>query len=203
MRPPLPILIVLATLTWACPSWADEQVLPETVPMDHYKPLWENSPFGMASAKDASETYQLVGFFRVGSVSYATLLEKQGGRKLVISSLANTEDMRLVSIDFNANPLATAATITKGGETIVVKFDPNVLKAQPTAGAPAVQPQPNPAMPGRTPPWGSGPPPWMNTNNPFIQQNPNDPQRMLRRRGQIENSNPTSSTPVAPPAPPQ
>jgi|GEM_PF-4933887 len=124
----------LAILALPIVSRAADPVIPQPPQLDHYQSIWQNSPFGKPSAKDASETYTLVSFFKIGNVSYATLIEKQSNKKLFISSNpASSSDISLVSTSPNVDPLASSVTILKDGEQMIVKFDPTTVKAAPTA----------------------------------------------------------------------
>lgn len=151
------ILGSLITLALLSVSLGADPVTPESPQLERYQPLWVNPMFGKASAKDASETYTLVSFFKIGNVSYATLIEKQSGRKFCISSdtapsADPSSDISLISTDPSTDVLSSSVTIQKDGEQMIVKFDPKTAKAAPTSATPtATNPQNGPGAfpPGR------------------------------------------------------
>ena len=104
-------------------------------PAARYESLWTKSPFAVETPDEnvvESTEYSLVGVFQVENISYASLIEKQNGAHLLISSDKPLNDLTLNSITKKGNG-DTIATFTRNGEQITLKLETSALAVQPPA----------------------------------------------------------------------
>ena len=136
-------------------------VIPEGYPVDRYQTLWEHSPFTIASVQPdaAPDTglatkFSLVGFAKNGQETLVILLKKDSQERVFIGSEPNKENLKLVSVEGDAEPAKCVVTVQKGSEVAKLKFDTAFLAAQGSAnpGNPspsgATVPPGNPGQPG-------------------------------------------------------
>lgn len=151
-------LFVAGSVLSILSSFAKAGVVPEGYPIGRYSSLWEHSPFTIASVQ--TDTVQanfasklaLVGLAKIGSDNLVTLLNKDSQERISVSSEANEQGIKLVSVDADSDPLKTTVTIQQGNETAKVKFDPALLAAPsaPVPGSPGVTHPPNVPHPQTT-----------------------------------------------------
>jgi hypothetical protein len=153
----------LAACSCVCAaSLARGGVIPDGLPVNRYAALWQHSPFTIASVEQVvvqagfASKLALVGIARIGSEDIVTLLNKESQERFTVGAKPNDQDLKLVSVEPNADPLKAAATIQKGGEVAKVRFDQSLLAAQaPQNAAPNGGQQPGPGNgqpPGIQPP---------------------------------------------------
>lgn len=125
--------------------FAADQPIPKSHPVDRYESLWKRSPFTLSSVSDPvvvaagfARQLALAGVAKIGSVELVTLVNKQSQERLLISSQPNAQGIRLVSLQSDPDPSKITATIEKGVETAVVRFDAALLKSALSAQAPAM-----------------------------------------------------------------
>ena len=120
-------------------------VIPVGYSLDRYSSLWKRSPFTIASVQQEvvpagfASKFALVGLAKIGSEDVVTLLDKESQERIILSSQEGAQDLKLILVERDADPLKTSVTIQKGGETGRVKFDPSLLAAAnpPSPAAPA------------------------------------------------------------------
>lgn len=166
--------------------------LPEGFTLKRYETLWKRSPFTLESVvpelqKGFAADLMLVGTSTVGTNHYVMLVNSKNAQRLLVSETLNPNGISLVTITKHEDPTKVTATLKKGGETSIVKFDPAALKSMPTSPRPLL-PTINPMMtnvmnyPGN----------FGNTVNrtPIQPFAPPDPQKFIRKRFPIPGENP-------------
>ena len=142
---------------------ADGPALPGAgFPASHYEVLWTKSPFSVATpdAVEESTDYSLVGVTQLDGVSYASLIEKQSQKDLLISSDKTIDGLKLMTITRSRTGSDTYATILKDGAPLTLKLE-SVPAAGAVAGLPGQQPSvvippgQNIPMPGNSNPPGN------------------------------------------------
>ncbi len=171
-----PFICSLAAVT--APLFAAD-VIPAGYPAERYEILWQKSPFTLASvateqAKPGfAESLVVTGVARIGDEDFLMLFDKKSQERLMLSSTKSAGGIELVTLNASPDPLKTTATVRRGGETAVVRYDPSLLTAPGAAQAaarPGMPGQPNMSLqPGMPNPGGIQPP---TAYPPAIQQPP-------------------------------
>lgn len=147
---------------------AQEPVIPESPPLERFKPLWLSSPFSrniLPENKPAAEAaeYTLLGIGGLGEKWCALVLDKksQPQRRLLLFDDVGDGQDRLVRVTESTSLDQVAAEVVINGAPYVVRYDITSLKAQvaapspgqPQVPAPAIKPAPGqPAIKPPTPP---------------------------------------------------
>ncbi|MGB8352885.1 MAG: hypothetical protein WCD79_03275 [Chthoniobacteraceae bacterium] len=115
------------------PQLAGAGDIPQGYSVDRYTSLWKHSPFTIASVEQNTASvgfaskFALVGVGRIGSEDVVTLLNKESLERIVVSSKAGRQDLKLILVEQDADPLKTSVTLQKGDEVGKVKFDQALL----------------------------------------------------------------------------
>ncbi len=168
-------LLILATvILLAAPARADDEpVIPTTdFAPARYEALWTKSPFAVATSEGPGETspdYMLVGVAKIDNVSYASVVQVQGGEHFLISSDQPVHGMTLNTITHSPNSPDTFATITKDGQTLTLKLQqaPAAVPGAVGTNAPATGPAPGTMTQQITMPGSGGPFPNGASTRPF------------------------------------
>ena len=155
----------LVSLIPSAYSAEPESGTPESVTPEQYeallsRPLFGSEPIVQIVTKEINFAVDLTlrGVSASGGDYEALLFNTATGRHQTVTTEANPEGIRIVSVAENADPNQVSVTLIKGEEKAVVRYSPTDLTAVPAS--------PNPAVPsapggGRTP--ANGPPPGMRT----------------------------------------
>jgi len=105
-------------------------------PPARYEELWTKSPFAVETPDNnvtQSAEYTLVGVAQLGSVAYASLIEKQNQDHILISSDKPLNGLALSAVTKKED--GTYATLSRNGEVITLKLEspPAGAGAQPAA----------------------------------------------------------------------
>ncbi|MBI4024405.1 MAG: hypothetical protein HY360_05450 [Verrucomicrobia bacterium] len=152
------VLFIGGYSAWTGLLVAAEPTLPKGYPAERYDPVWKRSPFTLSSVEQETvkvgfaQQLALVGVAKIGSAETVMIVNKQSQERFTVSEEPGQHGIRLISIQQNLDPLKVAATLKKGDETAVVRFDPVLLKA-----ASAVQPTVHPPMTTANNPAGAAP----------------------------------------------
>jgi len=201
----------------AAPAEPTDAVVPEPFPLERYAKLWEKSPFHLESVAPPQESaglsqqYALTGIAHVSGEPIVFLLERATQLRHMIDRNANTSGLSLVQVDVQSKYADSTATIRRGGEVGVIKFDlaaantPQVPPGMPPGMPPGAMPgMPTPqiqaAIPGQPPRINTGVqaqlppgvvPPVPNPAVPAVQAVPGQPDpnvpppRVIRRRATV------------------
>ena len=103
---------------------------------DRYAPLWENSPFAVATPVAVeSEQYFLVGVAQFDGVSYASIVDRQTQAHFVVTNTTPNHGMKLVSLTHGQDAASTSATIDKDGSLLRLKLDTGSAGGMPSGPA--------------------------------------------------------------------
>ena len=138
---------------------ADEDgVVPAPFPLSRYARLWEHSPFHLESVAPPVESvgltqqYALTGIASVSGEPIAFVLERATQTRQMLKKESNAAGLSLVQVDVQAKYADSTATIRRGGEVGVVKFDATAAGGGLPAAPPGQMPQAAaPPMPGQPP----------------------------------------------------
>ncbi len=115
---------------------------------ERYEELWTKSPFAVETPDDAVATdtadYSLVGVAQLGGVTYASLIQKQNGAHLFVSSDKPLGGLSLNSI--SNKPDGIYAMLTRDGQPLTLKLETATAGVPTAPGQPMGMAQPN--MPG-------------------------------------------------------
>lgn len=175
---------------FATPS---SDTLPKGFEVKRYEALWKRSPFTLESIvpelqKGFAADLMLVGTFSIGPRNYATVLNSKTLLRFLVSETLNSNGILLVSIAKNEDPTKVTATLKKGEETSIIKFDPAALKSLPSLPSSTVLPRNY----NTTSPM-NAPSNVMNNINSQMQPPPfdrPDPKKFIRKRFPIPGENP-------------
>jgi len=111
--------------------------IPKGFEIKRYEALWKRSPFTLESVvpelqKGFAADLMLVGTFSIGPRNYVTVINSKTAQRFLVSETLNSNGILLVSIEKNEDPTKVTATLKKGEETSIVKFDPATLKNLPS-----------------------------------------------------------------------
>lgn len=132
---------------------AADGVVPAPFPLSRYAKLWEHSPFHLESVAPPTESaglsqqYALTGIAEVSGEPIAFVLERATQLRHMIDKQANTAGLSLVQVDVQAKYADSTATIRRGGEVGVLKFDATAASSGMPGVPPGQQPQFPPGMP--------------------------------------------------------
>ncbi|MEM7010580.1 MAG: hypothetical protein AAF585_03760 [Verrucomicrobiota bacterium] len=173
----------------------EEAVIPEAVPVETYRPIWENSPFQLeapapevADAPSFAQQLALAGITKGGGTYFVHILDKNTGEYQTISDKApkegaNSTGIRVLEIIENENPNLDKARITNGEEEAEIGFSKELVE-----GASKPPSRPNPRPEGQNPLRPGG---LTGATNPQLQQ-------INLRQQQPQNSQPVQPQPVPP-----
>ena len=166
--------------------------IPQGFGIKRYEALWKRSPFTLESVvpelqKGFAADLMLVGTFSIGPRNYVTVVNSKTAQRFLVSETLNSNGILLVSIEKNEDPTKVTATLKKGEETSIVKFDPAALKNLPSTKSLSGSP--------RNPTPMKNPSNMMNslntqTLNPASFLDRPDPKKFIRKRLPIPNENP-------------
>ncbi|MEZ5404803.1 MAG: hypothetical protein R3F23_01140 [Verrucomicrobiia bacterium] len=170
---------------------SSESVIPQGFEVKRYENIWKRSPFTLESVipelqKGFANDLSLVGTSVVGTNNYVMLLDKKTSERFLVSETLNHKGISLVSIQRDDDPTKVNATLKKGAETSMIKFDPAALNSMP---------KPPPIMTNRPLNMLNMPPNMTNTTpNVIPSMNPVDPKKFIRKRFPIPGESPDSET---------
>lgn len=136
----------------------EEDTIPKAVPVETYRPVWENSPFQLeAPAPEAVDTASFAqdlvisGILSRGGTNIVTILDKKSGEYSTITDEKPKEGapppkLLVVEVIQNQNPNLEKARISNGDEEAVIEFDMALIAAAPSRPTPKPQGQ-NPIKP--------------------------------------------------------
>jgi hypothetical protein len=146
------VLAALVSLVYSGSLWADSELgIPsKDFPVERYETLWTKSPFAVASTapekKDNTPAaYKLVGVSQFGGISYASVVNNQGGGGLFLEQNKPTKGLTLLSIQQGKTGATSSAKIILNGQVLVLDTDntPQTSLPQPVGFQPG-----NPGNPG-------------------------------------------------------
>ncbi|MBX7158309.1 MAG: hypothetical protein K1X66_07990 [Verrucomicrobiae bacterium] len=167
-----------------------ESAIPQGFEVKRYESIWKRSPFTLESVvpelqKGFATDLSLVGTSVVGTNNYVMLLDKKTSDRFLVSETLNHKGISLVSIQRDDDPTKVSATLKKGAETSIIKFDPTALNNMP---------KPPPMMTNRPLNMLNMPPNMTNTTpNVIPSMNPVDPKKFIRKRFPIPGESPDGS----------
>lgn len=134
----------------------DDGAIPKGYPMARYAPLWEHSPFVLASVAEApapgfAQNLAVVAIARVDDEDLVTVVNKQSQERITLDGQPNAQGMKVVSVEADTDPLKTKVTLQKGGETATLGFD-RALMTAPQAPAREIITTSNNRLSPATPP---------------------------------------------------
>ena len=137
-----------------------EEVIPKAVPVDTYRPVWENSPFQLeAPAPEAvdvasfAQDLVLAGVIRRGEKVTLTILDKQTGDYSQVTNDEDAEGIRVVEIEYDPNPQLVTARIELAGEQAEIGYDDKLFAVAARPAKLPVKPKgANPIPPRPAPP---------------------------------------------------
>lgn len=146
-------------LLWLCAAPLCAQEIEREAPSaEHYRNLWEQSPFNRPL--NAAESYAVTGVIRLDQRPVVTLLNTATGERFSLSTEANAQGWRLIELRSDPNPRNVMAVVSINGEEVAVRFNDQQLapealhRASDAATQRAVPPKPrasgsrmNPARP--------------------------------------------------------
>lgn len=130
-------------------------VIPYGFTVQRYSPLWQRSPFTIASTEQAptapgfAQNMAVVAIARIGNEDWVTLMDRGTQERFSVGTTANDQGIKVVSVQTDSDPMKTKVTIQKGAEVATVGFDKVLLaltQTPPPPGATAqaqVQQDPN------------------------------------------------------------
>lgn len=168
----LGLVAVVAPLLAQTDGVADEALLPEAFPEGRYALIWEKSPFTLASAAEEpvagfTNNLVLVGLGRINDMPYVRIMDRTSQTRFTVGGEQPHNGIELVDIEPSDDPGESTARLRRGGETGVVRFDPNML-----ASGSAPQAIPAPGRAPRGSPGANAPRPTA-VNNPQQTNNAN------------------------------
>ena len=153
------LLIYLGAIGFllARPALAADSDLPgPAFDSNRYAPLWENSPFAVATpVAMESQEYFLVGVAQFDGVSYASIVDKQNQNHFVVTSATPVQGLKLVSLTRGQDAGSTFATFEKDGALLKLRLETGGSGPSPAVGIPTPAPvvispvQPQMMFPGR------------------------------------------------------
>jgi hypothetical protein len=183
------ILIFIITITHGQTNLS-ESAIPQGFETKRYETMWKRSPFTLESVvpemqKGFAADLSLVGTSVVGTNNYVMLLDKKTSERFLVSETLNPKGISLVSIEQDDDPAKVTATLKKGAETSIIKFDPAALTAMPKA----------PPITANRPPNAFNVPRPMTNMMPNVapQMSPPDPKKFIRKRFPIPGESPDAS----------
>ncbi len=123
----------------------EEGLVPPSFPLSRYSGLWENSPFQLESiapptvSEGLAQRYALTGIASIDGTPLVFLMERATQQRIMLKKDAEQGGISLVQVDEQKKYDESTATIRRGGEVGVIKFD---------VSASGAQPMPMPTMPG-------------------------------------------------------
>lgn len=114
--------------------------IPQQYPLDRYDSLRKHLPFGKPTVIETeapkpppfTEDLTLLGFSKVGSGYFVTLLNKKTQQKILLSPKDKPDGITVAEVLNNSTLAKVEIKLKKGNEIASVKFDPNFLTgAQP------------------------------------------------------------------------
>lgn len=129
----------------------DDEVVWPAFPLSRYAILWERSPFQVESiappemSEGLAQRYALTGIAEISGEPIAFLMERATQNRLMVRSDGGSGDLELVQVDVQSKYSDSTATVRRGAEVGVVKFD--AMAAMPSMPQPGM-PQPGMPQPG-------------------------------------------------------
>lgn len=144
--------------SFPCFTQAEDEAIPRPYPPERYESIWKKSPFTLSSAAPETvagfaENLMLVGVVKIGGESYVAVLNKATQKRELISRKPNPQGIFLARLESGDEMDKVAATLQKGTETSVMRYDTAFLKSF------AAKPAPGEANPGGAPAAGASPSP--------------------------------------------
>ena len=172
--------------------------IPQGFEVKRYESLWKRSPFTLESVvpelqKGFAADLMLVGTFSIGSRNYVTVVNTKTSQRFLVSETLNSNGILLVSIEKNEDPTKVTATLKKGEETSIIKFDPAALKSLPSI-------KPSATIPSNAVQMNVSQTISQNMINHMSNLNPQniphrpDPKKFIRKRFPIPGENPEESS---------
>lgn len=111
-----------------CVVWGDDALEVQVVEEEHFAALTTLSPF--RRSLNLSKTLNLTGVAKIGDARFVTLYNYETRETHTVSSAANAEGWRMISIKGDQNDLEslTAQISLAQGEVFVVRHDKNLPK---------------------------------------------------------------------------
>ena len=131
------------------PDDADESVeglVSPAFPLSRYEGLWKNSPFQLESiapptvSEGLAQRYALTGIAHIDGEPLVFLMERATQQRLMLEKEGEKGGISLVQVDEQKKYDESTATIRRGGEVGVIKFD--------VSASSVGQPMPMPTVPG-------------------------------------------------------
>lgn len=118
-------VFALAGLTccdWSARADPNRDVLPVSLPAEHFQALLERSPF--TRSLNLSDTLVLTGFAELNGELFVTLIDTTDGRTMAVSEIPNLLGWKLVEFERPEDlEVARASVAIEGGETVRVYYD--------------------------------------------------------------------------------
>lgn len=120
-----------------------EEVIPKGYPMGRYAPLWEHSPFVLASVTEPpapgfAVNLAVVALAKIGDEDVVTVVNKQSQERITLDARPNEQGIKVVSVVADPDPLKAKVTLQKGSETATVSFDRALMAVPQAPAAPAL-----------------------------------------------------------------
>ena len=112
-----------------------DDVIPKGYAVDRYAPLWEHSPFALASVQQEtvqasfSQNFAVVGLAKVGNEDLVTVVNKQSMERITLDSTPNAQGIKVVAVESADDVTKLKVTLQKGNETGTITFDRSLLAA--------------------------------------------------------------------------
>jgi len=155
----------------------DDEVVWPAFPLSRYAMLWERSPFQVESiappemSEGLAQRYALTGIAEISGEPIAFLMERATQNRLMVRSSGGSGELELVQVDVQSKYTDSTATVRRGAEIGVVKFDAMAaMPSMPQPGMPQVLPQTG-LMP-RAPQTQAGAPPVSGVPQPVVPGQP-------------------------------
>lgn len=123
-----------------------EGLVSPAFPLSRYEDLWKNSPFQLESiapptvSEGLAQRYALTGIAHIDGEPLVFLMERATQQRLMLEKKGEKGGISLVQVDEQKKYDESTATIRRGGEVGVIKFD--------VSASSVGQPMPMPAVPG-------------------------------------------------------
>lgn len=130
--PALGLMSLMAIAPLTLPA-ADDAPVPPPFDAERYRPLWEKSPFTLASAEiiptaNFADEYAIVSMSKVDGRHYVRVMNKTTQQRITVSSENPVDGIEIVEVSPNRNPLEASVRIRMGGQEGIVRYDANLLR---------------------------------------------------------------------------